>query len=223
MIRSDTEIVTRRTQRGTPKDMPAKNSDLHGNAPDHSPVALVLIDVINDLEFPGGERLLEPALAAAERIAVLRRRAHQAGIPVIYANDNFGRWRSDFREVIERCLSSDVSGRPVVQRLRPEPDDYFVLKPKHSAFFSTTLEMLLTYLGVQHLILAGIRTDSCVLMTAADAYMRDLHLHVPTDCSVSMTEENHRQALAYMERELKVDLTPSTELDLRALRGADVG
>jgi nicotinamidase-related amidase len=221
MIRSNAGIVTRKTQRRTPKGMPAKNSDLHGNAPDQSPVALVLIDVINDLEFPGGERLLEPALAAAERIAALKRRAYQAGIPVIYANDNFGRWRSDFREVIERCLSSDVRGQPVVRRLQPEPDDYFVLKPKHSAFFSTTLEMLLTYLGARHLILAGIRGDSCVLLTAGDAYMRDLHLHVPSDCSVSMSEEENRQALDFMERVLKADLTASTELDLQALKVAD--
>ena len=38
--------------------MPAKNADLHGNAPDKADVALLLIDVINDLEFPEGEQLL---------------------------------------------------------------------------------------------------------------------------------------------------------------------
>src|SRR5436305_9486166 len=82
----------------TIKLMPAKNQNLHGNAPDTHPVALLLIDVINDLEFDGGEKLLAPALAAARRIAALSARARRAGVPVIYANDNFGRWRSDFRE-----------------------------------------------------------------------------------------------------------------------------
>src|SRR6478672_8464621 len=84
--------------------MPAKNQDLHGNAPDSSSVALLVIDMINDLEWEGGEALLPHAVAAARRIATLKSRARSAGVPVVYANDNFGRWRSDFREVVEHCL-----------------------------------------------------------------------------------------------------------------------
>jgi nicotinamidase-related amidase len=200
--------------------MPAKNEDLHGNAPDRSPVALVLIDVINDMEYPGGDRLLEHAIPVAERVAGLKRRTKAAGVPVVYANDNFGRWRSDFREVVQHCLGDDVRGRPFVERLKPERDDYFVLKPKHSAFFATTLETLLAYLGPRRLILAGLAGDTCVLLTAADAYMRDFHLHVPRDCVASIDPEENQRALDYMERVLEVDTTPSTELDLAALRAS---
>ena len=127
--------------------MPAKNPDLHGNAPDKSDVAILLIDVINDLEFPEGEQLLRFAVPMADRIARLKERARQAGVPVVYVNDNFGRWRSDLNAQVEHCLEDDVRGRPVVERLRPEEDDYFVLKPKHSGFYSTTLDVLLEYLG----------------------------------------------------------------------------
>ena len=201
--------------------MPAINPDLHGNAPDTAPVALVLIDTINDLEFEGGEQLLAHALPAAERMAALKRAARAAGIPVIYANDNFGRWRSDFREVIAHCLDDGVRGEPVVRLLRPEPDDYFVLKPKHSAFFATTLETLLGYLGTRTLVLAGITGDMCVLFTASDAYMRDYRLYVPSDCTVSISAGENEQALGYMRRVLKADTTPSTELDLAALAEED--
>src|SRR3712207_1207185 len=194
--------------------MPDKNHDLHGNAPDHSPVALVLIDMINDLEFPGGEKLLEPAVAAAGRTAELKRRAKALGIPVIYANDNFGRWRSDFREVIDHVADDGVRGAPLARLLRPDGDDYFVLKPKHSAFFSTTLDTLLEYLGATRLILAGVSTDICVLFTANDAYMRDYHLHVPEDCVAAEDPEQTRRTLEYMRRVLDADTTPSTELDL---------
>lgn len=197
--------------------MPARNGDLHGNAPDSSAAALVLVDVINDLEFEGGDELLRHAVPAAERIAALKARAREAGVPVIYANDNFGRWRSDFREVVEHCLRDDVRGRPVARLLRPDAEDYFVLKPKHSAFFATTLDTLLQYLGTRHMILAGIAGDVCVLFTASDAYMRDLHLHIPADCTASISEEENRRALAYMERVLGADTTPSAELDLEAL------
>jgi nicotinamidase-related amidase len=110
------------------------NADLHGNAPDKSKVVLLLIDVINDLEFPGGEELFRHALPMARRIAALKRRAQDARIPVVYVNDNFGRWRSDFGAQVDHCLNDDVRGRPLVEILRPDEDDYFVLKPKHRGF-----------------------------------------------------------------------------------------
>src|SRR2546423_14910596 len=108
--------------------MPARNEDLHGNAPDKSDVALLLIDVINDLDFPEGDQLLRHALPMARCIAALKERARQAGVPTIYANDNFGRWRSDFNAQVEHCLREGTRGRPIVELLRPQKDDYFVLK-----------------------------------------------------------------------------------------------
>jgi len=197
--------------------MPARSSDLHGNAPDTCSVALVLIDVINDLEFPGGRELLRTALPAASRIARLAHRAREAAIPVIYANDNFGRWRSDFREVVEHCLHDDVRGRPIAELLAPKREDYFVLKPKHSAFYSTTLATLLAYLEVKRLVLTGFAGEACVLVSAADAYMHDFEIFVPSDCTASRAPAKNRQALAYMGRVLHADTRSSARLDLRKL------
>src|SRR5688572_8030849 len=197
--------------------MPQNSPDLHGNAPDQHTVALMIIDMINDLEFEGGEQVAAPALAAAERIAALKRQARERGIPVIYANDNFGKWRSDFREVVKHCLEDGVRGQRVVELLRPEREDYFVLKPKHSAFFESTLATLLEHLRTRHLILTGLTADICVLMTASDAYMRGYSVHVPPDCVASIEPIDTKQALRYMQRVLDADLTPSTELDLDAM------
>ena len=197
--------------------MPDQNQDLHGNAPDTASVALLIIDMINDLEFEGGERILDPAVAAAEKIAALRERAREARIPIIYANDNFGRWRSDFTQVVERCLQDGVRGEPLAQLLAPGEDDYFVLKPKHSAFFETTLETLLRYLKVSRLILTGITGDICVLLTASDAYMRDYRLYIPPDCTASLDEMENEHALVYMERVLKACVLESEQLDLAEL------
>ena len=134
--------------RSRPRSMPlSRSKDLHGSAPDKCTVALVLIDWINDLEFESGDKLLPAALAAARPTAALRRRAKQAGVPVIYCNDNFGKWRSDFRTLLGHVLHDDVRGRPIAELLKPDEDDYFVLKPKHSGFHSTSLDVLLAHLG----------------------------------------------------------------------------
>jgi nicotinamidase-related amidase len=205
--------------------MPAKNADLHGNVPDHAEVALLLIDVINDLNFPGGERLLPHAAEAARHIAELKRRCREAGIPALYVNDNFGRWQSDFAKLVAHCREPGSCGREVMEQLVPDEEkDYFVLKPKHSGFFSTTLDTLLEYLGAKTLILTGLTADICVLFTANDAYMRDFNLIVPSDCVASLEPEENRHALAQMRRVLKADFRPSTELNLeKIVAGARAG
>jgi nicotinamidase-related amidase len=196
---------------------PAKNSDLHGNVPDQCSVALVLIDVINDMEFEDGEELFENALPAAKKLARLRRRAREAGVPVIYVNDNFGKWRSDFRQQLGHVLEDGVRGEPIARLLRPDDEDYFVLKAKHSGFYHTQLDLLLTYLQVRTVIIAGFTTDICVLFTASDAYLRDFDIIIPPDCSAAVTTDQHQRALEYMERVLHVRAVTSTEIDLPEL------
>ena len=198
--------------------MPAKNEDLHGNVSDKSNVALLLIDVINDLEFESGEELLRHALPMAERLAALKRRAKAAGVPVIYVNDNFGKWQSDFKKILDHCLNDDVRGRPVVEKLRPEEDDYFVLKPKHSGFFSTTLDILLDYLQAKTLVLTGLTGDICVLFTAHDAYMRDFNLVIPADCVASNDPSENDYTLRKMADLMDADIRPSPEIDFESLK-----
>jgi len=197
--------------------MSTKNEDLHGNAPDSSPVTLLIIDMINDLEFPGGEQLLEPAIEAAHKIAQLKKRAKALNIPVIYTNDNFGRWRSDLNELIDHCLNDGVRGQPLAELLRPEADDYVVLKPKHSVFYATTLDALLTYLQVEQLIITGISADVCVQFSANDAYMRDYDLYIPADCVASDSEEHTQMAIDYMQRVLDANITVAEKLNLSCL------
>jgi nicotinamidase-related amidase len=198
--------------------MPGKNDDLHGSAPDKSEFALLLIDVINDLDFPEANQLLRFARPMARKISRLKERTKKAGIPVIYVNDNFGRWRSDFRRQVQHCLRGESRGREIVRLLQPEEDDYFVLKPKHSGFFSTTLETLLRYLGSKTLIITGIAGNFCVLFTANDAYMRDYDLIIPSDCTASNSAAENKEALALMRKFLKADTRPSATITLRARR-----
>ena len=183
-----------------------------------SATALLLIDVINDLAFEGSSDLIAEAEQMATRLATLKRRAAEAGIPAIYINDNFGQWRSDFRKTVAHCTSRRSPGRRVSLRLKPTARDYFVLKPRHSGFFDTTLDTLLGALGIRRVILTGIAGNICVLFTANDAYMRELKLYTPPDCVVSNTAEDNDHALRQMQLVMKADVTPSDRLVFRRRR-----
>ena len=213
--------VSKSRRTGTKRPMRwllGKQHDLHGSAPDNHHTALVLIDLINDFEFPRGDELCAQTSPIAPRIAALKKRAAEAGIPVIYVNDNFGRWQSKFEQIVKHCLGDQVRGRAIVEQLVPGPCDYFVLKPKHSGFYQTPLELLLKHLGTQRLILTGVSSNSCVLFTANDAYMRDMELMIPEDCVAACNEEEHRFAMEQMKNMLKADTRPSAEIDLKNLQ-----
>ena|SRR5437868_8845686 len=176
--------------------------------------ALLIIDMINAFDFPGAKAMLPRAVAAARAVAALKRRARAARMPVVYVNDNFGRWRSDFRQLLEHCLRSP--GREIAQLLEPDEEDYFVLKPKHSGFQFTALDVLLEHLGAEVLVLTGVAANFCVLFTAHDAYMRDYRLVVPRDCVASLTVGANRMALQHMAEVTKADVRRSREIELRA-------
>lgn len=183
--------------------------DPKGCAPQRSDTVLLLIDVIGPFDFPEADRLLRFARPAARRIAGLKHRLRAKGIPTIYVNDNFGLWQSDFRAQVDHCSRTDARGADLVDLLRPHVDDYFVLKPKHSGFYSTCLEVLLHYLGAQRLVMTGFAGNICVLYTANDAYMRDFSLWVPADCVASETASLNRGALDHMRDFLRADVRPS--------------
>jgi nicotinamidase-related amidase len=191
-----------------------KNEDLHGNAPDSCPVVLLLVDVLNDVDFPGNSRLLKSIRSLGKNIAALKKRCKDAGVPVIYVNDNRDKWRSDFSVVLAHCLRPDSPGCPMVSQLIPGASDYIVLKPKHSAFYATPLDTLFSYLKVKTVILAGLITNACILSTASELYVRDLDIYVPSDCVAAPIKRTHRYALELMKISFDADTTSSTKLNL---------
>lgn len=171
---------------------------------------LLLVDVINDMVFPGSSALVAQAVPMARRLAKLKARAKARGVPCVYCNDNFGRWRSDFRSLVAHCIRDDVPGRPVASLLQPDDDDYFILKPRHSAFFATPLELLLRDLEADTLVITGIAGNICVLFSANDAYIRGYRVVVPSDCVASNTRADTRRAIEQMQTVLRADVRQSS-------------
>ena len=171
--------------------------------------ALLLIDFMNPFDYAGAELLAPRAIRAAQNTGRLKARMREARVPVIYANDNFGRWESDFEAVVANCRDRGGASARIAELLAPAAGDRSILKPRHSAFFGTPLEFLLDELGADTLVLTGISADSCIMFTAHDAYLRQYALWVPGDCVASEREVWRRGALAHMERTLKADVRPA--------------
>lgn len=196
-----------------PKAKPSPSS-LHAPE-DKGGTALLVIDMMSTWDFPDAARLLPAALAIAPVIARLRTRCRAAGLPVIYANDNFGRWRSDWRQIMCDSVAAGDGGARIAELLAPDADDYFVLKPMHSAFFATPLQLLLQSLGVRELLLTGITADQCVLATAIDAHMQGYDLTIPRDAVAAPTADRTRSVLRHLEDVVGVRTTPAARLRLR--------
>ena len=183
--------------------------DPNGLVPDRARAALLILDLISDFAFEDGAKIARAALPVAKRIAALKARARNAGIPAIYVNDGLGRWRSDFPGMVRHCGRASSRGRDIVATIAPEADDYCVLKPKHSGFFATALDTLLQFLGAKTLILTGVSSNQCVLFTANDAYVRDFELVIPRDCISARNPKDTRLALQYFTTVLGADTRPS--------------
>jgi nicotinamidase-related amidase len=176
--------------------------------------ALVIIDMVNALDFEGGDRLKDSAEATIAPILTLREAADGAGVPVIYVNDNDGQWHAGRERLIEDTLSRDTPGRALTAALRPRENDYFIIKPQFSGFYATNLPVLLPQLGASRLVLAGVAADICVLFTAADAHMRQYDLWVPADAIAGDDEGRSRWAIEIMKNSMQAETRPTTDYTL---------
>lgn len=179
--------------------------------------AVLLIDVINAFDFPGAGPLIRAATRAAVSIEALCKRARRAKVPVIYVNDNFGQWRSDFASTIRECAKPERPGHAVTERLRPREGDYFVLKPQHSGFYSTPLDLLLEQLGIHTLVIVGFAANSCVVFTANDAHIRGYQVVVPRDCTAANRPSLTKNALMHVETALSGDTRSAAKIEFKEL------
>jgi isochorismate hydrolase len=171
---------------------------------------LLLVDFINPLNFPGAENLAPAAVLAARATARLKQGLAAEGVPTIYANDNYGVWQSDFHSQVSACLGMDGAPAEMANLLYPQASDLTLLKPRHSAFFASPLEMLLSEMQAKELIICGLATDLCIQLTAMDAFLREFEIWVPSDCTAAESAEAKDASLAYMASALRCDTAAAT-------------
>lgn len=175
-----------------------------------SRTALIIIDIINDFNFSHGIDLAKKVNAFSDNIIALRNSFKQNNLPVIYVNDHYKLWQANLSRLLEYC--TNTLSESILEKLSPEEDDYFLIKPKHSAFYGTSLVMLLRELKIDTVVLTGVAGNICVLFTANDAYMREYQIIVPRDCIASNNDHDNEFALRMMENVLKADIVMTKDL-----------
>lgn len=170
---------------------------------------LLIIDMISDFRFEDGSLLANQGAAIVPAIVQLRDRLAASGGTVVYVNDTAGTWTMDRTTLLEKAAAPTSKGRTIVEALAPLDDSVMLLKPKHSAFFATPLDLLVQSLHAKTVILTGMTTHMCILFTAIDAYMRDFHIIIPKDAVTAHTEELSQTTLAYCRTTLQ-SATPTT-------------
>jgi nicotinamidase-related amidase len=174
--------------------------------------ALLIIDMINTLEFPEADGLLKFAVPAAKNIAKLKEKFYRRRLPVIYVNDNFDEWLSDWNKVYDKCSAPGMKGAELANLLKPTEKDYFILKPRHSGFYATPLGLLLEDLKIKKLVMTGIAGDICVLFTAHEGHVRGYEVIVPEDCIASNTKAQNQVALKQLVKALNLKTTKHKNL-----------
>lgn len=202
--------AARSTLQARTPQRPTFSVDGRGTRLPRSATVLLLVDFINPLAFAGADRLAPQALKAARATSHLKKRLAREGVPAIYANDNYGVWRSDFRDILDHCTTQPGAPASMAQWLAPGPDDLVLLKPRHSAFFATPLDLVLSQMHARNVVLTGLAADICVQITAMDATLRGYRLWVPSDCTAAESDPARKAALAYMKRVLKADVRRSS-------------
>ncbi|WP_284335221.1 isochorismatase family cysteine hydrolase [Comamonas sp. NoAH] len=171
---------------------------------------LILVDFINPFDFPQANQILPETYQAAQATLRLKKSLSSKGIPTIYANDNYGTWHSNFDVILQKCKNLKGLRGEIAELLAPEPDDLIVLKPQHSAFHSTPLHHLLTQMKAKTLIITGVATDMCIMVSVTDACMLGYDVWVPNDCTAAESFESKNSVLNNLKKSFKCSIRKST-------------
>jgi nicotinamidase-related amidase len=159
--------------------------------------ALLVVDVFDDFDHDDAEPLLASFLERGATMAQAVETARDAGVPVIYVNDDRDRWDSDAPALAR--AAADGPGGEVVQRILPRSGDAILLKHRYSAFDHTALDLLLGAKSTERVVVMGAATEGCVVQTALDAREHGLKATILADACATTDSELEATALRYAQ------------------------
>src|SRR3954470_16771031 len=176
--------------------------------------ALVITDMLNPYDHEDAGPLAESVrekLPCIVRLLADARAAGEDDVMVIYANDNQDYWEAGRQELIERALEGEHP--ELVEPIAPRDPVPFLAKGRHSAFYQTALDHLLSQAEIERLVLSGQVTEQCILYSALDAYIRGYEMVVPPDAVAHINPIFAEAALKMMESNMHAELTAVPDVD----------
>ena len=157
---------------------------------------LLLVDVLADFEHEDGAKLLESFAERQPALVEVLDRARKSNTPIVFANDNKGHWDGDAARLIEGALRGP--GGAFVRDVSPQVGEFFVVKPRYSAFDHTPLDLILNELDCERLVIAGMSTEGCVAQTAIAARELGYKVSIAADACATVDPEHEGTALRYL-------------------------
>ncbi|MCX5210031.1 isochorismatase family protein [Kitasatospora sp. NBC_00240] len=165
--------------------------------------------------FPAAGPPLAPALANSARV-LAHARAH--GMPVLYSHQRGGQTPAQRGLQLDFWgpgLPADEHAQGVPAIVAPAAGDTMLLKWKYSAFARTELAELLAAAGRDQLVIVGVYAHIGVMMTACDAWSRDIQAFVVSDAVADFSAEKHLEALRWAAEKCAVVLTTDQLLETK--------
>jgi len=175
--------------------------------------ALLVVDMLNTYEHDDAVVLAESVRSAIPQMVALIERARNDEVPIVFVNDNYGDWNSSSEELAAAAMNGSYP--ELVEPVLPADDDMFVIKTRHSVFFSTPLEYLLETMDVGRIVLTGQVTEQCILYSAVDGYVGHFEVSVPHDGVAHIHEHLAKSALEMMERNMHAEIGDASDLRLK--------
>jgi len=182
--------------------------DIRKQAPSYKKIkmkkeALLVIDMLNDFVEEGAVLEVPSARKIIPQIKKRIEEARKKQIKVIYICDAHQKNDKEFQSWPPHAISGTRGGE-VNEEIKPQKRDFIVKKRRYSGFLGTDLDLLLRELRIEKIYIVGILTNICVFFTAAEASMRDYEVIVYADSVTTISERDHRFALAQLRDVLKI-------------------
>ena len=189
----------------------------------NSETALVVIDLQKESGF--GLFGLDSVVQNTQRMIDACR---SAGIPVIYTRqinrqDGVGLSLDEPRHASgePQFYADNRDSIEILEDIKPLDTDIVIDKYRWSAFFDTSLDLMLKSLGVKRLIIGGVVTDGCLMTSVFDAYFRDYRIHLVHDMCTASNEGAHMAAMAIMANWVYALEVLDTDNMIKSLEGKE--
>lgn len=158
--------------------------------------AIIVVDMLKDnLKESSKNPYYGEGKALIPNLQRLLRESRRRGFPIVFACDSFLEGDFIFKGRMKVHSLRGTQGAEVIDDLKPEPKDIILPKRRFSAFFKTDLDQTLRMLGVDTIVVTGMTTEVCVLMTVMDGVSNDFSTIILEDCTASRKEEFHQGCL----------------------------